>query len=102
MIIPANQIYRNLTDDEPILVHGIIDGYFIDELTKVITIFDYKTDFVRHNRIEEDLQKIIARYKGQLRLYEQALRQEYPEYTFNTPQLVVLSIGRVIGIDTRI
>lgn len=102
MIIPANQIYSHLTDDEPVLVHGIIDGYFIDHLTKMITIFDYKTDFVRHDRIEEDLQKIIVRYKGQLRLYEQALRQEYPDYEFHTPQLVILSVGRVVSVDPSI
>lgn len=98
MIIPANQIYKNVIDDEPVLVHGIIDGYFIDETTKMITIFDYKTDFIRHDRIDEDLKKLAARYKGQLRLYQRALQQEYPEYICHTPQLISLSIGRVVDI----
>lgn len=100
MIMPASHIYQTLTDDEPVLVHGIIDGYFVDEATQSITIFDYKTDFIRHNHMAEDLQKIVKRYQGQLSLYQQALQQEFPTYTFYDPQIVALSVGQVISIKT--
>ncbi|GMA70466.1 ATP-dependent helicase/nuclease subunit A [Leuconostoc litchii] len=98
MIMPANEIYQSLDDKAPVLIHGIIDGYFVDEFSKTITLFDYKTDFVRHNRIEEDLDKLRARYKGQLLLYKRALQQEFSDYIINEPQLISLSSGRVINI----
>ena len=98
--MPANRIYQTLTDDAPVLVHGIIDGYFIDELTQAITIFDYKTDFIRHDRVIEELQKVKTRYQGQLRLYQQALQQEFPTYTFHDPQIIALSVGQVISVTS--
>ena len=100
MIMPANRIYQTLTDDAPVLVHGIIDGYFIDESTQAITIFDYKTDFIRHDRVIEELQKVKTRYQGQLRLYQQALQQEFPTYTFHDPQIIALSVGQVISVTS--
>lgn len=102
MIMPANQIYQGLADTAPVLVHGIIDGYFIDHTTQSITLFDYKTDYVRPDRMTEDLAKLSQRYRGQLRLYQQALQQEYPTYTFHEPQLVALSVGRVVSLGGTI
>ncbi len=101
MIMPANQIYQGLADSAPVLVHGIIDGYFIDHATQSITLFDYKTDYIRPDRITEDLAKLVQRYRGQLRLYRQALQQEYPTYTFHDPQLVALSVGRVVSLGVQ-
>lgn len=101
MIMPANQIYQGLADSAPVLVHGIIDGYFIDHTTQSITLFDYKTDYIRPDRMTEDLAKLVQRYRGQLRLYQQALQQEYPTYTFHDPQLVALSVGRVVGLGVQ-
>lgn len=101
MIMPANQIYQGLADSAPVLVHGIIDGYFIDHTTQSITLFDYKTDYIRPDRITEDLAKLVQRYRGQLRLYQQALQQEYPTYTFHDPQLVALSVGRVVSLGVQ-
>lgn len=101
MIMPANQIYEHVHDQASVLVHGIIDGYFIDKKTKSITLFDYKTDFVRHGRVEEDISKMMVRYRGQLTLYKQALMQEFPDYTFYEPQLIILNVGRVIPITTK-
>lgn len=99
MIMPAKHIYAGISDEAPVLVHGIVDGYFIDEATHTVTIFDYKTDFVRHDRLAEDLQKLVARYKGQLNIYKAALQQEFPTYHFNAPQLVVLHTGQVIDVN---
>ena len=101
MIIPANRIYHGLTDSAPVLVHGIIDGYFIDEATKAITIFDYKTDYIRPDRQTEDLARLAQRYRGQLRLYQTALQQEYPDYTCHEPQLIALSVGRVVRLGVQ-
>ncbi|MCO6184042.1 helicase-exonuclease AddAB subunit AddA [Leuconostoc fallax] len=98
MIIPANQIYEQLNDTAPVLIHGIIDGYIADIKERTITLFDYKTDFVRPNQVEEDLEKLKLRYRGQLNLYQTALKQQYPDYTFNAPQIIALSVGRVISL----
>lgn len=101
MIMPANRIYQDLADSAPVLVHGIIDGYFVDQTTRAITIFDYKTDYIRPDRQDEDLAKLAQRYRGQLRLYQEALKQEYPTYTFHEPQLIALSVGRVVRLGVQ-
>ena len=98
MIVPANQIYQEVNDDAPVLIHGIIDGYFVDESTKSVTLFDYKTDFVQPTRLAEGLAQLKLRYKGQLNLYQEALRQEYPEYKINPPKLIALSVGEVVDV----
>ena len=98
MIMPANDIYDTLEDSAPVLIHGIIDGYFVDEASQTITLFDYKTDFVRNAQIDEDLAKLQARYKGQLHLYQQALQREYVGYQVGDPQLIALNVGRVISV----
>ncbi|CAH1850370.1 helicase-exonuclease AddAB subunit AddA [Convivina intestini] len=100
MIMPANQIYQDLTDSSSVLIHGIIDGYFLDESQKTITLFDYKTDYVRPGSHEkEDLAKIKNRYRGQLNLYRQALVQEYPTYRIGATWLVALSVGESLAMD---
>ncbi|MCC8440347.1 helicase-exonuclease AddAB subunit AddA [Leuconostoc pseudomesenteroides] len=101
MIVPANQIYQEVNDDAPVLIHGIIDGYFVDESTKSVTLFDYKTDFVQPARLAEGLAQLEQRYKGQLNLYQEALRQEYPEYKINPPKLIALSVGEVVDVGNR-
>ena len=52
--------------DKQVLVHGVIDGYFIDHLNDEVYLFDYKTD-------NSSLNKIKQEYQGQLNLYEEAL-----------------------------
>lgn len=102
MVIPASQIYAGLKDDQPILVHGIIDGYFIDEREKTITLFDYKTDFVPKRAGERQqmaLKRLKKRYRGQLNLYCQALQDEYPDYQVLPGQLISLSANLVLPID---
>lgn len=101
MIMPANKIFDNLEDSKSILVHGIIDGYFINTDTKTITVFDYKTDYVNHNQMVEGLSKLKKSYEGQLKLYVTALKQEFPEYKFEPSQLIILSVGRVISLSNE-
>ena len=47
------------------------------------------------------MKKMMVRYRGQLTLYKQALMQEFPDYTFYEPQLIILNVGRVIPITTK-
>ncbi|CAK8053652.1 helicase-exonuclease AddAB subunit AddA [Eupransor demetentiae] len=99
MLIPANQIYAKLDDKQPVLIHGIIDGYFLDPSKKELTLFDYKTDYIRRNHLSEDLKKLKHRYQGQIALYKQALSQEYPDYHFKAVRLVALSVGQLVNMD---
>ena len=67
MIIPAGRLFSNVDNDveQPILVHGIIDGLI--ELDDEVIIFDYKTD---HHASKD---KLIENYRGQLNLYAMAV-----------------------------
>ena len=65
--IPAKEIYNN-NIDEPILVQGIIDLYFINKNNELILV-DFKTDYVENN----DEKILINKYKEQLNLYAKAL-----------------------------
>ena len=102
MVIPAKRIYPHLQDEQPILVHGIIDGYFIDESQKTITLFDYKTDYVPKragDRQKQAIRRLQRNYRGQLNLYRQALQDEYPDYQVLPGRIVSLSAGLVITLD---
>lgn len=102
MVIPAKKVYPNLQDEQPILVHGIIDGYFIDESQKTITLFDYKTDFVPKragDRQKQAIRRLQRNYRGQLNLYRQALQDEYPDYQVLPGRIVSLSANLVLTLD---
>ena len=72
MVLPAGNVFANLdeTVTDPILVHGIMDGYYVNEDDEVV-LFDYKTDKI----INGDVEAIKERYYGQLQLYQKALEQ---------------------------
>ena len=67
--IPAKEIYNN-DIEEPVLVQGIIDLYFIDENDNMVLV-DYKTDYVPNND-EEYLRK---KYEKQLQIYAKAIEE---------------------------
>lgn len=70
LLYPAGKIFADLgDDDQPLLIHGIIDGYFVDTKGKVI-LFDYKTDHVAG---EAGLESLKQKYQGQMNLYALAL-----------------------------
>lgn len=73
MVLPAGKVFEELDETltDPILVHGIMDGYFITENDEVV-LFDYKTDRIYG---EDGVEKIMQRYQGQLNLYQTALEQ---------------------------
>lgn len=70
MLLQGNQLFSQLTTDEQILIHGIIDGYLTT--TEGLILFDYKTDHVTSNN-PVALQKVVDRYRGQVNLYARAL-----------------------------
>ena len=61
----------NASDDERILIHGIIDGYL--KTNEGIILVDYKTDHINSDYRDFDLARIKDRYRGQLELYKEAL-----------------------------
>ncbi|MFT8413495.1 MAG: helicase-exonuclease AddAB subunit AddA [Oenococcus oeni] len=90
MLIPAKQIYQQVETSDPVLVHGIIDGYFISD--GLITLFDYKTD-----RFGKDyVSKLKERYSGQLNLYAAALSSIYPNLKVERKVVVGLQGKRLI------
>jgi len=68
LLLDAKTLYKEFVGDDKVLVHGIIDGYFMngDE----VWLFDYKTDHVGTGAAVGILSK---RYAGQLNIYAQAL-----------------------------
>lgn len=71
VLMPAKRLFKNTgksdSSEDKILVHGIIDG--VIELEDGIILFDYKTDNVNNNNLDEAIEK----YSGQLNLYAQAI-----------------------------
>lgn len=77
LLMPAYQLYQGIqqpadvSQAEQVLIHGIIDGYFIAD--GAVTVFDYKTDYVDQAHRETALSTLADRYRGQLNLYAAAL-----------------------------
>lgn len=71
LMMTANDVFLGMEEvDDPILIHGIIDGYY--ETEDGYVLFDYKTDQVAYLG-EGAREELMRRYKGQLMLYKQAL-----------------------------
>ena len=67
---PAREIERYASGGEaPIMIQGIIDGYFEEE--DGIVLMDYKTDRIESGRGEE----LIEKYHVQMELYKEALEK---------------------------
>ncbi|NGC78110.1 helicase-exonuclease AddAB subunit AddA [Lactobacillus reuteri] len=73
MIMNGHELFQgvNASDDERILIHGIIDGYL--KTNEGIILVDYKTDHINSDYRDFDLARIKDRYHGQLELYKEAL-----------------------------
>ena len=67
MSVPAREADPDYDSDEPVLVQGIMDAYFMEG--DGIVLVDYKTDRVKSP------QELSARYRRQMQLYGQALEQ---------------------------
>ncbi|MDN6900268.1 helicase-exonuclease AddAB subunit AddA [Oenococcus sicerae] len=92
MLLPADRIYEGVLADDPVLVHGIMDGYFADGTG--ITLFDYKAD-----RLTKDyIGQLKARYAGQLNLYAEALASMYPDEKVVRKVIVALEGKQLIDL----
>ena len=92
MLIPARDIFEGMADEQQdILVHGIIDAYL--NLPDQLVLLDYKTDHVPAS----GAQAIVARYRGQLRLYAQALTSMLAR-PVDSMSLVLLASGEVVAL----
>lgn len=69
MSVPAGQIWSEASNDEPVLVQGIVDVFWMEE--DGITLLDYKTDAVSFP------EELVTRYELQLQLYAQALSKVF-------------------------
>ena len=65
--VPSQEVYPEQTEEEWILVQGIIDVFF--EETDGLVLLDYKTDRVKTG------EELVERYHTQLEYYGQALEQ---------------------------
>ena len=64
--INSNELFEET--NEPILVQGVIDIFYISKDDK-LALVDYKTDYVKEEK------ELIERYKSQLDLYKRALEK---------------------------
>lgn len=73
MIMNGHELFQgvNASDDERILIHGIIDGYL--QTDEGIILVDYKTDHLDPDFKDFAIARIKDRYRGQLALYKEAL-----------------------------
>ena len=67
--LKAKEIYNTIIED-PILVQGIIDLYFVDKNDNIVLV-DYKTDYVENK--EEKI--LIEKYKKQIEIYARAIQE---------------------------
>lgn len=95
LLYPASHLFEAVKSDnnDPILIHGIIDGCFEDENGAVV-IFDYKTDVVNDYQTPA---KIADRYRGQLNLYSLAL-ESIKQKKVAHRYLYLVSTGQVIEV----
>ncbi len=77
------------------MVHGTIDGYFIEN--NGIILFDYKTDHVDQKHLSTAIAKIKQKYTGQLRLYKKALNEFTPK-KIRHKYLILLDANKVVEV----
>ena len=65
MGVSASELDKRFSEDEMVLVQGIIDAWFIED--GEIVLLDYKTD-----RVDSE-DELTERYRLQLELYKRAL-----------------------------
>lgn len=65
--VSVGEIYPDITEEEVVLVQGIIDAYFAEG--EELVVVDYKTDHVQTG------QELLNRYRTQLEYYSRALSQ---------------------------
>lgn len=94
MSLKAKDLFTGIESNDPILIHGIIDGFFEEE--GELVLFDYKTDQIQRFG-DQRFSEMLKKYRGQLSLYQLAL-----ENALNKPvkdaYLVLLDTNEVLSI----
>lgn len=95
-LLSAQTLFSNFSDpNAKILIHGTIDGYFINN--DGIILFDYKTDHVDQNHIDLAIDQVKQKYTGQLRLYEKALNS-FADQKVSQKYLILLDAKKIVEI----
>ncbi|MGY3725350.1 DNA helicase/exodeoxyribonuclease V, subunit A [Granulicatella balaenopterae] len=92
-ILPAKNVFKDVTGEDDLLVHGIIDGYLV--IHDEIIVYDFKTDYLRDT--PADIKRISDKYKGQLNLYAEALANSLQKPIAHK-YLCLLTIGKNVEI----
>lgn len=79
----------------PITVQGTIDCYFSDK--DGVVLVDYKSNFVDNRKEEEDVQRLVRRYRPQLLIYKEAL-EKISGQKVNEMYLYLFSAGKAVEI----
>lgn len=88
---PACDIFPERTEKDPVLIQGIIDGFYDTE--DGIVLMDYKTDSLKPGQEE----KLIERYQTQMELYRDALEEVFHRKVISCV-LYSFSLGKEIRV----
>lgn len=96
LMMEARDVFTGMeTVADPILIHGIIDGYF--KRGDGLVLFDYKTDHVAHLGLQAE-EELVRRYRGQLILYKQAL-ESITHLPVVETNIISLDLTKTISIN---
>lgn len=97
MLLPADEVFQDYPNQEDeLLIHGIVDGYL--EEKDHLNIYDFKTDFILHPDDPAEIDAIVQKYQGQLRLYQQAMSEALNKPIENV-FLILLRVKQIININ---
>lgn len=97
MLLSADEVFQDYPNQEDeLLIHGIVDGYL--EEKDHLHIYDFKTDFILHPDDPAEIDAIVQKYQGQLRLYQQAMTEALNKPVENV-FLILLRVKRIININ---
>lgn len=84
LTLPANEVYSNWQDEqaERVLIQGVIDAIIPQDNGMII--IDYKTDAIYGEWTDEMKEKMINRYKTQMKLYRYAVETIWQQPVLET------------------
>ncbi|MBQ8663212.1 MAG: helicase-exonuclease AddAB subunit AddA [Eubacterium sp.] len=91
MSIPASQVWEGASEDDPVLVQGIVDVFWMEE--DGITLLDYKTDAV------SEPEELVRRYKVQLELYAGALSRVFDNCKVKDILIYSFKLNKMISME---
>ena len=85
-------------EGKPITVQGTIDCYFCEK--DGVVLVDYKSNFVDNRREEEDIQRLVRRYRPQLLMYKEALEKISGQKVLEM-YLYLFSAGKAVKVSMQ-